>query len=875
MRVIYAFLLIALLFSFASAAEDFKVGQSCVTSSNDTYVPGEIVVKFKENVNRQQVSAALADLGTTVISSNEQIGFRQLAIPAGKTVEEMVAAFSARPDVVYAEPNYIAHAFMTPNDPYYVYQWHMPLINMPTAWDQSTGIPSVVVAIVDCGVAYENYGVYYQAPDLAGTTFVPGYDFINNDAHPNDDCAHGTHVAGTVAQTTNNSLGVTGVAFNCAIMPVKVLDATGSGSYTAIANGVIFAADNGAEVINMSLGGSYNATVLQDAVVYAYNKGVTIVCAAGNAGTSVPQYPASYVQCISVSAVRYDKTYTSYTSYGTNIDICAPGGDVTIDQNGDGYVDGVLQQTHDGTNYGTFGYYFYEGTSMASPHVAGVAALLISKAGGSMTPDAVRAALQNTAQDLGTAGWDQYYGYGLVNANAALLTVGNNPPVAAFSGTPTSGEYPLAVTFTDASTNAPTSWSWNFGDGGTSTLQNPSHTYTAAGSYTVVLTATNAYGSDSETKTNYITVTVPNTNPPVAAFSGTPTSGNIPLTVVFTDASTNNPTSWSWDFGDGGTSTAQNPSHTYTVAGSYTVTLTATNAYGSDSEVKTGYITANAVTQYCDDFADGNISNWIAVSGTWTATGGYMKGNSTTLNAARLSPFGTYSTATINSSIRMNTGQTQRKARLIFAYTNSSNYRFIEFDDVSNVIRWYDRVGAVNTQRKSVSASMSSATWYTVKVVVNGGAVTVYSGTTNFGTYTWGTTITGSVGCGYNRSNSDFDNFCVSATISSTGEFAELSGSGAESLPSGFELGQNFPNPFNPTTTISFTLPTASQVSLEIYNLLGQRVRTLVDGPMNAGSHSVMWNATDQNGRSVSSGVYFYRLVAGEQTASKKMMLLK
>ncbi|PWB74286.1 hypothetical protein C3F09_04125 [candidate division GN15 bacterium] len=252
-----------------------------------------------------------------------------------------------------------------------------------------------------------------------------------------------------------------------------------------------------------------------------------------------------------------------------------------------------------------------------------------------------------------------------------------------------------------------------------------------------------------------------------------------------------------------------------------------------------------------------------------------MKGNSTTLNAARLSPFGTYSTATITSSIRMNTGQTQRKARLIFAYTNSSNYRFIEFDDVSNVIRWYDRIAGVNTQRKSVAASMSSATWYSVKVVVNGGAVTIYSGTTNFGTYTWGSTITGSVGCGYNRSNCDFDNFCVSATISSTGDWAELTGTGEASLPASFALDQNFPNPFNPTTTISFTLPTASQVTLEIYNLLGQKVRTLVDAPMTAGNHSVMWNATDQSGRSVSSGVYFYRLVAGEQTASRKMVLLK
>ena len=869
MRVISVLILLVALFGVV-LAEDFHIGKACSSSTNEEYAPGEIIVKFKADVSRQAAGAALSDMGTTVISTNEAIGIRQLAIPAGKTVEEMVAAFSARPDVEYAEPNYIAHEFMVPNDPYYSYQWHFPLINMPAAWDQSTGIPSVVVAVIDCGVAYETYGAYTQAPDLAGTTFVPGYDFVNNDSHPNDDCAHGTHVTGTIAQTTNNSLGVAGIAFNCAIMPIKVLDASGNGTYTAIVNGITFAADNGAEVINMSLGGASGSTALQNAVIYAYNKGVTIVCAAGNAGTSAPQYPAAYSQCISVSAVRYDKTYTYYTSYGSTIDICAPGGDLNVDQNGDGYVDGVLQQTHDGTNYGTFGYYFYEGTSMACPHVAGVAALLISKNGGTMSPDAVRAALQNTATDLGATGWDQYYGYGLVNPNAALATIGNNPPVAAFSGTPTSGTYPLTVAFTDASTNSPTSWAWTFGDGGTSTAQNPSHTYTAAGTYSVSLTATNAYGSNTLTKTNYISVTAPNTNPPVAAFSGTPTSGNVPLTVVFTDASTNNPTSWSWDFGDGGTSTLQNPSHTYTTAGTYSVSLTATNAYGSNTLTKTGYITVSAVTQYCDDFADGSITDWLNKTGTWTATGGYMKGNSTTTDAKTTSPFGSFSTATVNCSVRMNTGRNERKARIIFAYTNASNYRFIEFDDVSNVVRWYDRISGRNTQRKSVSQSMSSATWYSVKVVVNGGAVSVTFGTTNLGSYTWGTTITGAVGCGYNRSNSDFDNFCVSASASSVAEPIEMAGSGGESVPSGFSLAQNYPNPFNPTTTISFTLPEAGEVTLEVYNILGQRVTVLADGFFGAGTHQVTWDASN-----VSSGVYFYRLVAGSFSESRKMLLMK
>ena len=168
------------------------------------------------------------------------------------------------------------------------------------------------------------------------------------------------------------------------------------------------------------------------------------------------------------------------------------------------------------------------------------------------------------------------------------------PPVANFTGTPTSGTRPLSVTFTDTSTGTSTSWSWSFGDGNTSIAQNPSHTYVTAGTYTVSLTATNANGSDTETKTGYITVTNP--PPPAANFIGAPTTTFRLLSVAFTDLSTESPTSWSWDFGDGGTSTVQNPTHQYMTAGTYTVSLTATNAYGSDTETKTNYITINEPT---------------------------------------------------------------------------------------------------------------------------------------------------------------------------------------------------------------------------------------------------------------------------------------
>lgn len=188
-----------------------------------------------------------------------------------------------------------------------------------------------------------------------------------------------------------------------------------------------------------------------------------------------------------------------------------------------------------------------------------------------------------------------------------------DPPVADFTAVPTAGTAPLVVAFTDTSTNGPVTWAWDFGDGGTSADQTPSHEYATAGTYTVTLTATNAAGSDTDIKEDYITVTGP-VSPPVARFSAAPLSGSVPFTVSFTDESTNTPTAWSWDFGDGGTSTDQNPSHEYTAAGDYTVTLTATNDGGSDEESKAGYITATA--PYIDISISGSINAWNFQAGT-------------------------------------------------------------------------------------------------------------------------------------------------------------------------------------------------------------------------------------------------------------------
>jgi subtilisin family serine protease len=259
---------------------------------------------------------------------------------------------------------------------------------------------------------------YQQAPDLAATHFLAGKDFVNNDDHANDDEGHGTHVTGTIAQSTDNGIGVAGAAFDTTIMPVKVLGAAGYGTYQQIADGIYYAVNNGADVISMSLGGGSPAQTLEDAVAYAYNHGVTVIAACGNSNTPTCDYPAAYDSyVIAVGATQYDGARAPYSSYGPSLDVAAPGGNTGLDQNGDGYADGVLQQTFGDTPV-DWGYRFYQGTSMATPHVSAIAALLIST--GVSGPDAVGEALESTAKDLGTPGWDQQYGWGLVDAYAAL-----------------------------------------------------------------------------------------------------------------------------------------------------------------------------------------------------------------------------------------------------------------------------------------------------------------------------------------------------------------------------------------------------------------------------------------------------------------------
>ena len=386
-----------------------------------------------------------------------------------------------RSDVLYAEPNYLRNPLIIPDDSFYALQWHYPLINLPEAWETTTGNPDIIVAVIDTGVALGH-------PDLQGQ-LVAGYDFISSasnaldgdgiDADPDDpgdrinpdgsSSFHGTHVAGTVAAATDNSLGVTGVAWNARVMPLRALGTLGGSDYD-IAQAIRFAAglaNDGASVpaipasvINMSFGSSAFSSTLCNAVSEARAAGAILVGAAGNNASPSPIYPAACDGAVSVSAVDINKQLASYSSFGNLIDIAAPGGGSGSDANGDGYPDFVLSTsaTDSSGNIETL-YAFQAGTSMAAPHVAGVIALMEATAatlGDDISPDELDTLLANGAvtEDLGAPGRDDLYGYGLIDAAGAVLAAqGSTPANPLPSITPSSLNFGASTSSSDLVVN--------------------------------------------------------------------------------------------------------------------------------------------------------------------------------------------------------------------------------------------------------------------------------------------------------------------------------------------------------------------------------------------------------------------------------------
>ena len=378
----------------------------------DDAIPGEWLLALESGADpTQEASAAavLADLGAHSVAPvlpgapGGALGaawrFETDADPAA-----VVAALETR--VAWLEPNrrYTASA-SAPNDPLFSYQWHLSAIGLLDAWDAGVG-EGVTVAVLDTGVSAGSDGF---------DRLLSGIDTVGDGNGAQDFDGHGTHVAGTIAQSTRNGFGTAGVAPGVRLLPVQVLGANGAGSAVTVARGIVEAVDAGADVLNLSLGTGAPSRIIEQAVDYATDRGVVLVAASGNAGWNRVDWPAADPDVIAVGAVDGSLRTAVYSNGGSALDLVAPGGDLSRDDDGDGYADGVLQETLAGRG---FTFTFFEGTSMAAPHVAGVAALLVAQVG--RDPDRVRALLTGTARDLGTPGWDRDTGAGLLDAAAAL-----------------------------------------------------------------------------------------------------------------------------------------------------------------------------------------------------------------------------------------------------------------------------------------------------------------------------------------------------------------------------------------------------------------------------------------------------------------------
>jgi PKD repeat protein len=1025
-------------YNFAKADTDraFVPAQRGLTKGGESvpsYAPDRILVKFTPeglvnsnlNIRMQKgasapstsigissIDAVFQSAGVTRIerpydSPRKQILVQQIGVDrwftlhlnAGSDLLAIVQRLSSDPNIESVTPDYRVFPAAVPNDPLYPDQWghnntgqmlsydwstHShengdPVgtpgfdSNAEIAWGYSQGYGStgVIIGITDSGVDIDH-------PDLR---LVTGYDFGDNDNNPDDDSAdpgHGTACAGVASSMANNSLGGAGIGGGCSIMPLKIANSQGAMYLSTLQSALYYAADNGAHIVSMSIGAPISSDPpTDDAILYAYNAGVTMLAATGNANHSPIDYPAinSYVIGVGAASPCGERKRSSSNPLECNPGVSTDPNGYTCDgerwwgsnwgvdvQDAAGAVDLIaptIMPTTDiggGGGYASGDYYmWFNGTSCSTPYAAGVCGLIISAFPGS-TPADVREKLLTNAQDIisveSGAGWDKYTGYGMVDAAAAVF--GNElPPVAEFYGDPTSGNAPLQVQFYDQSTNNPTSWSWDFGDGiGTSTDRNPIYTYDNIGTYTVSLTATNAYGSDDEIKVGYISVTdggnialalsdIPvsgtvngtyvdthvsddvyeviteletggnpknrrsylehkwdfnvtagswvnfyveayrpvNTDgddfsfeystdnvtytpvvtvnsateqvysaplpsslsgtvyirvvdtdntrgnrnkdsvyidhmyiesgvsqePPVADFVGDPTLGDAPLDVQFTDLSLNGPTSWDWDFGDGGTSTEQHPLYAYQTPGTYTVTLIATNGYGSDTETKSNYIT-------------------VTEGGTTV-----MHVSSVVVTRKQAGPNNNgIATVTI-----VDQTETPVANATVYGYFNEPN------ENPKSGVTGADGVAVINGDKtKDPVADFC----FTVTDVALSGAT-------------------------YDPFANDVTTACESTPASMD---PEVSSRAENDTPPTYNLLPNHPNPFHSTTNIAFELPTSSHVTLEVYNIRGQRVEVLVDRTVGPGVHSVVWNVSKRP-----SGVYYCRMKAGTFVQTQKMIVLR
>ncbi len=414
------------------------------TISFPSYRPGQVLVKFRTQVQQTETARALAGYDLPVLEILGGLDVLRVAVAVGEE-QDVVQTLLEDPRVEFAELDYAVHATITPNDTNYGLQWGPEKIHAPAAWDLSTGTSDVVVAIVDTGVDLNH-------PDL-NDKIVPGWDFVGDDPYAQDDHGHGSHVAGIAAAETDNGLGVAGISWGARIMPIKVLDKNGDGYYSNVAKGVRYACNHGAQIINLSLGGSTASSTLQHAVEDVYQNGCLMVAAAGNDANNV-DYPAGFPEVMAVAATDQDDSRASFSDYGPEIDVAAPGV-------------GIYSTVWNPPDVHT--YSWKQGTSMAAPFVAGEAALIWSLCP-EFTNVEVRSIIQSTATDRGAPGWDRFYGWGRIDVAEALGATVPTPVLTVdqeemlFLADATTGPWPQTLLVGDSAICGSLDWAANVGE---------------------------------------------------------------------------------------------------------------------------------------------------------------------------------------------------------------------------------------------------------------------------------------------------------------------------------------------------------------------------------------------------------------------------
>lgn len=364
------------------------------------YYEQEVVVKFKQQLTPEQIQLLEKSInGSVVFTLNSTYIFKSV----DRKTPELIDYFRANHDLIYAEPHYIyitntmdnndESSTIIPNDSLFnEYQWNLSQISTPSGWNYSKGSDAVTIAILDTGANFTH-------PDLKGR-LVEGYNTTTSTTNAEDDVGHGTHVTGIIGAQVDNKEGIAGISWYNKLLSVKVLNGNGYGSTYAVAQGIIWATDNGAKVINMSLGNYASADFLHEAIQYAYERDVVLIAATGNDNTDRPGYPAAYDEVLAVGATTSSRERAIFSNFGEYVDVVAPG-----DQIPSTYLNGQ--------------YAALSGTSMATPHVTALAGLIRS-INPSLTNVQVIDIIKQTATDLGDGGHDIYFGYGEINVEKAL-----------------------------------------------------------------------------------------------------------------------------------------------------------------------------------------------------------------------------------------------------------------------------------------------------------------------------------------------------------------------------------------------------------------------------------------------------------------------